>query len=103
MKKILLVCCAGMSTSLLVSKMEAAAKAKGIECRIQAVGEAHVKEYIDDTDILLLGPQVRFLLSKFKKDLEDKNTPVEVMNTVHYGTMNGEKVLERALELIENK
>jgi PTS system cellobiose-specific IIB component len=103
MKKILLVCCAGMSTSLLVSKMQAAAVEKGIECRIQAIGEAEVMEYIDDTDILLLGPQVRFLLSKFKKSLADKNLPIEVINTVHYGTMNGEKVLERALELIENK
>ena len=28
MKKILLVCCAGMSTSLLVTKMEGAAKEK---------------------------------------------------------------------------
>ena len=100
MKKILLVCCAGMSTSLLVSKMQAAAAEKGVECRIQATGEADVKEHIDDTDILLLGPQVRFLLSKFKKSLADKNIPVEVINTVDYGTMNGKKVLERALELI---
>lgn len=103
MKKILLVCCAGMSTSLLVSKMQAAAERKSIECRIQAIGEADVKDYIDDTDILLLGPQVRFLLSKFKKSLEGKDIPVEVINTVDYGTMNGVKVLERALELIENK
>ncbi|SFC99583.1 PTS sugar transporter subunit IIB [Clostridium uliginosum] len=103
MKKILLVCSAGMSTSLLVSKMQAAATEKGIECSIQATGEADVKEYIDDTDILLLGPQVRFLLSKFKKSLSDKNIPVEVINTVDYGTMNGMKVLDRALELIENK
>jgi PTS system cellobiose-specific IIB component len=103
MKNILLVCCAGMSTSLLVSKMQAAAIAKGVECKIQATGEAEVKDHIDGTDILLLGPQVRFLLSKFQKSLADKDIPVEVINTLHYGTMNGEKVLDRALELIENK
>lgn len=34
MKKILLACAAGMSTSLLVSKMEQAAKLKGIEVRL---------------------------------------------------------------------
>lgn len=103
MKNILLVCCAGMSTSLLVLKMQKAAETKGIECSIEATGEAEVKDHIDGTDVLLLGPQVRFLLSQFKKKLADKNIPVEVINTVHYGTMNGEKVLERALELIENK
>lgn len=103
MKNILLVCSAGMSTSLLVSKMEKAAEEKGIECNIKAVGEADVKEYIGKIDVLLLGPQVRFLLSKFKANLSDKNISVEVINTVDYGIMNGEKVLERALDLIKNK
>ncbi len=103
MKKILLVCCAGMSTSLLVSKMQAAAKETGIECSIEATGEAQVKDHIDDIDILLLGPQVRFLLKQFQKSLADKNVSVEVINTIDYGTMNGKKVLARALELIDNK
>ncbi|TOG57475.1 PTS sugar transporter subunit IIB, partial [Vibrio parahaemolyticus] len=34
MKKILLCCSAGMSTSMLVKKMEQAAEIKGIECKI---------------------------------------------------------------------
>ncbi|MGL5614644.1 MAG: PTS sugar transporter subunit IIB [Sarcina sp.] len=99
MKKILLVCSAGMSTSLLVTKMEAAAKAKGVECSIEAVAEADAKNKIDEVDVLLLGPQVRFLLSKFK-ELSGGKIPVEVIDTVAYGTMNGEKVLNRAIELI---
>ena len=45
MKRILLVCSAGMSTSLLVSKMQAAAKAQGIDCTINAVGEAELKKH----------------------------------------------------------
>ena len=36
MKNILLVCNAGMSTSMLVQKMQAAAKEQGIEATIQA-------------------------------------------------------------------
>ena len=100
MKRIILVCSAGMSTSLLVSKMEAAAKAKGIDCTINAYGEAQLKNHEDEMDILLLGPQVRFLLNKMKVKFSDRNIPVEVINTVDYGTMNGEKVLKRALELL---
>ena len=37
MKTILLVCSAGMSTSLLVTKMEAAAKEQGVEAKIFAL------------------------------------------------------------------
>ena len=100
MKKILLVCSAGMSTSLLVTKMEAAAKSKGIECSINAVGEAELKKHENEIDVLLLGPQVRFLLNKMKAKFEPMGVPVEVINTVDYGTMNGEKVLNQALEML---
>ncbi|MGL4849322.1 MAG: PTS sugar transporter subunit IIB [Clostridium sp.] len=99
MKNILLVCSAGMSTSLLVTKMEAAAKDKGIECHIEALAEADAHKKLGEVDVLLLGPQVRFLLSKFKKEAPAE-LPIEVIDTVAYGTMNGAKVLDRALQLI---
>lgn len=99
MKRILLVCSAGMSTSLLVTKMQAAAKDQGVECSINAVGEAELKRHENEIDVLLLGPQVRFLLSKMKAKFEPIGVPVEVINTVDYGTMNGEKVLKQALSM----
>ncbi|SHK65640.1 PTS system, cellobiose-specific IIB component [Clostridium cavendishii DSM 21758] len=100
MKRILLVCSAGMSTSLLVSKMQASAKEQGVECWINAVGEAELRKHEDNIDILLLGPQVRFLLNKMKTKFEPKGIPVEVINTVDYGTMNGAKVLKHALDVL---
>lgn len=101
MYNILLVCSAGMSTSLLVTKMSAAAKAKGIETKIAAVAEADLQKSIDGVDIVLLGPQVRYLLSKIQGLMAPKGIPVEVINSIDYGTMNGEKVLNRAVELIK--
>ena len=100
MKKILLVCSAGMSTSLLVTKMQKVAEDKKIECSIEAVAEADAMEKLDEVDVILLGPQVRFLLSKFEKVTKEKDLPVEVIDAVAYGTMNGEKVLNKALSLI---
>lgn len=98
MKRILLVCSAGMSTSLLVSKMQKAAEEQGLECWINAVAEADFKNYEDKVDVVLLGPQVRFLLSKIKTKMDPKGVPVDVINTVDYGTMNGAKVLKFALD-----
>ena len=60
MKNILLVCAAGMSTSLLVNKMKDAAKAKGVEININALPVSECSKVIDTVDIVLLGPQVRF-------------------------------------------
>lgn len=97
---ILLCCSAGMSTSLLVTKMEAAAKEQGIECRIWAEGVDAVKNNISQADVLLLGPQVRFMLPALKKLGEENNIPVDSINPIHYGTVNGPKVLKAALQLI---
>ena len=101
MKRIVLVCSAGMSTSLLVSKMQAAAKEQGVECSINAYGEAELKQHENEIDVLLLGPQVRFLLSKLKAKFEPQGIPVDVINTIDYGTMNGPKVLKTALDLFK--
>lgn len=103
MKRIMLVCSAGMSTSLLVTKMLNAAKEQGVECTINAVSEAELRNHEDKIDVLLLGPQVRFLYNKLKTKFEPQGIPVEVINTVEYGTMNGAKVLAQALRLLENK
>lgn len=96
----MLVCSAGMSTSLLVTKMEKAAAKKEEEFEIFAVAEAEASKHFDEVDILLLGPQVRFLKSKLEKQLEGKNVPVRVIESIDYGMMNGEKVLETALQAL---
>ncbi|MEG0297157.1 MAG: PTS sugar transporter subunit IIB [Anaerorhabdus sp.] len=101
MKRIVLVCSAGMSTSLLVSKMEAAAKEQGVDCSIVAYGEAELKNHENEVDVLLLGPQVRFLINKLKAKFDPQGIPVEIINTIDYGTMNGAKVLKTALDLLK--
>ncbi|CAM3247398.1 PTS system cellobiose-specific IIB component [Sporolactobacillus spathodeae] len=99
MMKIVLCCAAGMSTSLLVSKMEAAAKAQGKDYSITAVPAEQVPLEIDNTNVLLLGPQVKYLLKKFQQLGKEKNVPVDVIGAVEYGMMDGAKVLKKAEKL----
>ena len=100
MKNILLVCSAGMSTSLLVTKMKEAAKEKGIEVSIEAMPVAESSSVIDKMDIVLLGPQVRFQKPQVEALVQGR-IPVEIIDMRLYGTMNGRAVLEKALELIK--
>jgi len=97
MTKILLICSAGMSTSFMVEKMKKASKDKNIETDILAIPDAKANEYVGKVDIVLLGPQVKYLLPSMKELFKD--TPVTVIDMMSYGTMNGEKVLEDALKL----
>ena len=70
MAKVMFVCAAGMSTSLLVEKVNKAAKEKGLELEVYAMGEAEARKDLTQADVLLLGPQVRYL--SLRKRLPDQ-------------------------------
>lgn len=100
---IILACAAGMSTSLLVAKMKTAAEAQGKDVEILAFPVSEAEEYAEtnSVDVMLLGPQVRYKESEFKKKLEPKNIPVGVIPMMDYGMMNGANVLNFAYGLMK--
>ncbi|GEK33355.1 PTS sugar transporter subunit IIB [Kurthia sibirica] len=101
MKTIMLVCVAGMSTSLLVTKMQKAAQSQNVDADIFAIAENEVDRTLasKNIDVLLLGPQVRYLKSSFDKKYANSDFPIDVINMSDYGMMNGENVLKQALAL----
>ncbi|GMO53545.1 MAG: PTS sugar transporter subunit IIB [Termitinemataceae bacterium] len=99
MTNIVLVCAAGMSTSMLVQKMQDSAKKNNKDVSIKAVAESDFANHADGVNVLLLGPQVRFKFDEMKAAWEPKGIKVSVINQVDYGRMNGEKVLNDALAM----
>ena len=93
-KKITLFCAAGMSTSLLVNKMKAEAEKKGADYEIAAYSLNDAPKYAPESDVILIGPQVRFALEKLRKEYPDK--PIEAIDMRAYGLMDGQTVLELA-------
>lgn len=102
-KTIMLACAAGMSTSLLVSKMQNAAKEKGKDYKIFATSASGIQDELDKDhpDVLLLGPQVQYMEDSVKKMTDQAGIPLAVINMQDYGMMNGEKVLESAMKLMD--
>lgn len=101
MRYITLVCAAGMSTSILMARMQESAKKQGIEAKIIAMSESKFEEYEEPTEVLLLGPQIEYLADDIKAQYEPKGIKVAVIDMMDYGTLNGEKVLKDALELLD--
>jgi PTS system cellobiose-specific IIB component len=103
MKKIMLCCSAGMSTSLLVKKMVEEANKRDLAVDIKAFGVAEFEQQVGNYQVVLLGPQVKYM----QKDLQNKANPygikVEPINMMDYGMQKGGAVLDFALSLIENK
>ncbi|MFR1833813.1 MAG: PTS sugar transporter subunit IIB [Lachnospiraceae bacterium] len=101
MKKILLVCNAGISTSILVSKMKRAAADEGIDVSIEVRSMAGAKEVIGDMDIVLLAPQIGYEQKKLKA-ISGK-IPVEKIDITDFGLKNGENVLKAAMDVLKNQ
>ncbi|QIX94335.1 PTS sugar transporter subunit IIB [Cedecea sp. FDAARGOS_727] len=98
-KKIYLFCSAGMSTSLLVTKMRAQAEKYEVPVEIEAFSEALANEKGKDADLVLLGPQIAYMQADIKKLLPTK--PVEVIDSTLYGKVDGLGVLKAAVAAIK--
>ncbi len=98
MRKIILLCSAGMSTSMLVKKMQEVAKAENYECEIAAYPMSEAKEKASDADVILLGPQVRFNKGKIAELCP--GIPVEAIDMKMYGRMDGKGVIAVAKKML---
>lgn len=97
-QKIALFCAGGFSTSLLVNKMREAAAAKGLDCDINAYAVAQIEEIGPSCDVMLIGPQVRYVVSKLQQ--EHPSWKVTDIPMRMYGTMDGKGTIELAEKLI---
>ena len=94
MKKIVLLCAGGMSTSILVNKMKAHAASIGKEFDIDAFSIDSAANVAKDADCVMLGPQVSYRKSDVAQYV---SCPIDA---IEYGLMDGKKVLLQALKLM---
>lgn len=98
MRNIVLLCNMGMSTSLMVSRMKAAAKEEGYECEIRACALQKAQKVVETADILLVGPQIEYEMPRLREEFPHKR--IESIDIADYGRMNGKKVLEHVKEVL---
>ncbi len=101
MFRIMLCCSAGMSTSLLVRKMLEAAKERELQVEIDAYGVAEFDTQFPRYQVVLLGPQVKYMLNTLSEKAAALGIPVQPINAMDYGMQRGNEVLDYALSLIE--
>lgn len=98
MRKIKLFCAGGLSTSLLVNKMKAAALADGYDVEITAHPTIELETKGADADIILLGPQVRTSIQDVATLYPGKKAMV--VDMVAYGMIDGKTILAQAKKLL---
>ncbi len=100
-KKIVLFCVGGMSTGILVNKMKAEAEKLGKDYEITACPLAEQDVHGPEADVILVGPQVKYAVSKLKEKFPD--TPIASIDTKTYGMMKGDEVLRTAIKLMDGE
>lgn len=98
---ILLCCGAGMSSGFLAQGAQRAADAKGYDLEISAKSQSVVEDIIEDYEVLLLGPHYVSHLEEFKEMAEPYGIPVAVIPQQVYGTLDGDSLVELAMQLLK--
>lgn len=98
--RISLFCSFGMSTGVLVCKMKQYAAEGDV---IEAYDINRVEEVVQESDVVLLGPQARLHLNRVKKLCDKLGIPCEVISMEAYGRGNGEAVYQQAKLMFETK
>ena len=89
-RKVLLICAGGMSTGILMKKMEKYAEDKGIELKIDAVGMSAYE------DVILLGPQVSY---KKEEIAQVTQMPIAVIAAYDYAIGNVDNIMKQVDEI----
>ncbi|MPN36101.1 PTS system cellobiose-specific EIIB component [bioreactor metagenome] len=97
--KILLICANGLSTSILMQKMEKWGKQKDIDLSVKAVPIGGYEGVYQDYDCILVAPQISYKLDEVKKNAVGK--PVGKIDSVDYGMGNVANIMKSVHSYIE--
>lgn len=99
--RILLACGIGASTGFMAANMRKYAKAEGLDVSVNAVSKSEVMDYADKIDVLLLGPHFASEVPSMAEKLAPHGVKVMAIDADNYAALDGEAILEDALDLYE--
>lgn len=103
-KNIILACSAGMSTSMLVTKLRKEAEERNYDYHIYAVPTMSLEEELNKNEIaaIFLGPQVAFQLKNIEETVGTRDIPIRIIDTMDYGMMKADKIIEDIYEAVNS-
>jgi cellobiose PTS system EIIB component len=102
-KTILLVCGGGASSGFMAQNIRKAAKKRNVELNVIARSESEVDEYLNEINVLLIGPHLKYMEEDLQEKVSPYNIPAAVIPQTIYGLLDGNKGLDLILELLGEK
>lgn len=70
--QVLLSCSAGLTTAMFAENLNSTADMLGLDCHFNAVSYLSIYEEVENYDVILLAPQIGYMLNRLKESLPDK-------------------------------
>ncbi|NLC97347.1 MAG: PTS sugar transporter subunit IIB [Erysipelotrichaceae bacterium] len=102
MIRILLICNAGMSTSILTEMMKQDSEYQKLGYIISCSNIINIERSFSEYDIILLAPQVRHIKERIVKTIK-YYVPILVINNVDYATYNIKNTLLQIEKSLKEK
>lgn len=97
--RVLLVCGSGASSGFMATNMRKVVTERNLDISIIARSEAEVENYIDDIDVIMVGPHLAYIVDDLL-DFVTKGTNVKVilMKQSYYSKLDGALALDHLLD-----
>lgn len=95
--KIMLICAGGMSTSILMKKMEKWGLEKNRTLEVKAFGLSEYEENWKGYDIVLLGPQISYKATEIQNNI---SIQVSQIQSFDYAVGNVENIMKQVDALL---
>jgi len=98
---VLLVCGSGASSGFMAANMRKAASKQGLDIDIKARSESEIENYIDEINVLMVGPHLAYILDEVEEYTHGEDVKVILMEPDYYSVLNGEMAIAHLLEEME--
>ena len=95
---VLLVCGSGASSEFMAANMRKAASKQGLDIDIKARSESEIENYIDEINVLMVGPHLAYILDEVEEYTHGEDVKVILMKPDYYSVLNGEMAIAHLLE-----
>lgn len=99
MLNVLLVCGSGASSGFMAANIRKEAKEKGVEITVQARSDSEIDNYIEDVDLIMVGPHLEYIMNELEEYTNDYPIKIALMKPDYYSRLNGAEALEHILSL----
>lgn len=99
MKKVLLVCQAGISTTFLMEEIDKNINEKENNLSVKAISVHEIRKELKDNvyDLLLFTPQLRFLYKSYTREY-DGQLEIELIDLDDMATLNVKNIINKILD-----